>query len=189
MLLLIDNYDSFTYNLYQYLAELGENIIVVRNDDITRKSARKINPQRIVISPGPKTPDEAGNCLEIIDEFYKKIPLLGVCLGHQCIGKFFGNKIEKAPEPYHGKSSLINHNGERLFSDIPNPLLAGRYHSLVISREYFNNKELKITSVTDNQIIMSIEHKDYPVFGLQFHPESLLTNSGKKILENFLKEE
>lgn len=188
MLLLIDNYDSFTYNLYQYLAELGENIIVVRNDEITRKSARKINPQRIVISPGPKTPDEAGNCLEIIDEFYNKVPLLGVCLGHQCIGKYFENVIVKAPEPYHGKSSWINHNEKRLFLDIENPLLAGRYHSLVISKEYFNNKELNITSETDSKIIMSIEHKKYPVFGLQFHPESLLTNSGKKILENFLKE-
>ena len=188
MLLLIDNYDSFTYNLYQYLSELGENVLVVRNDDVTRKSARKLNPQKIVISPGPKIPEDAGNCLDIIDEFYNKVPLLGVCLGHQCIGKYFENIIEEILDPYHGKSSLINHNGERLFLNIENPLMVGRYHSLAISKESFKNKELKITSETDNKIIMSIEHKKYPVFGLQFHPESLLTNSGKRILENFLKE-
>ncbi|MCS7184425.1 MAG: aminodeoxychorismate/anthranilate synthase component II [bacterium] len=184
--LLIDNYDSFTYNLYQYLIELGASIKVIRNDKIDESTIKKIKPDKIVISPGPGRPENAGNSCKIIESFYKKIPILGVCLGHQCIGYVFGGKIVNAKRIMHGKTSKIKHNGSYIFKEIENPFVATRYHSLVISKEKFPS-ELEITALSDDGEIMGVKHKKYKLFGVQFHPESILTNSGKKLLENFLK--
>jgi len=187
MILVIDNYDSFTYNLVQYLGELGKKLKVVRNDAITILQIKRLNPEKIVISPGPGRPEEAGISVEVIKEFYRKIPILGVCLGHQCIGFCFGAKIVLAKRLMHGKTSLIYHNQKTIFKGLPNPFEATRYHSLVISRRNFP-KDLEIIAweKKDNEI-MGIKHKDYPVWGVQFHPESILTKVGKKLLENFLK--
>jgi anthranilate synthase/aminodeoxychorismate synthase-like glutamine amidotransferase len=187
MILVIDNYDSFTYNLVQYLGELGKKLKVVRNDKITIPQIKKLKPQKIVISPGPGRPENAGISVEVIREFYKRIPILGVCLGHQCIGFCFGGRIVSAKRLMHGKTSLIYHNGKTIFKGLPNPFEATRYHSLVISRKDFP-KDLEIIAweKKDNEI-MGIKIKGYPVWGVQFHPESILTKVGKRLLENFLK--
>ena len=186
MLLMIDNYDSFTYNLVQYLGELGQEVQVYRNDEIDLKKVAALNPQYIVISPGPCTPNEAGISLALINEFAGKIPLLGVCLGHQSIGQAFGGKIIKAKTLMHGKTSLIHHKNIGVFKDLTNPYTATRYHSLVIERETIPDC-LEITAWTDDGEIMGVKHKTLAVEGVQFHPESVLTEHGHDLLNNFLK--
>jgi len=185
MLLVIDNYDSFTYNLVQYLGELGAEMSVFRNDEITVDEAAKLNPSRVLISPGPGTPDNAGISLELIKHFAKKIPILGVCLGHQAIGQFFGGKVVRAPKPIHGKPSTIEHDGKGLFKNIENKIQAGRYHSLTIERKSLPSC-LTISAKTSDGIIMGLRHKNAKIEGVQFHPESILTTKGKKLLQNFL---
>ena len=185
MILLIDNYDSFTYNLYQYLCELGAEVSVVRNDKITLDQIRDMNPEKIVVSPGPCTPDKAGISNEVVREFGPIIPGLGVCLGHQCVGQTFGGIVGKAGEIMHGKTSLIHHDGEGVFSGIPSPFEAIRYHSLVVYKEDLPN-ELEVTAWTESGIVMGIRHKKYDIQGIQFHPESIMTQYGKEILGNFL---
>lgn len=185
MILLIDNYDSFTYNLLQYFAELGEKISVYRNDKITSEGIRKLKPRHIVISPGPGRPEDAGISLEVICEFSHIIPILGVCLGHQCLGQAFGGKVVGAKRLMHGKTSSIFHNGKGIFRGIKNPFEATRYHSLVVERKSLPDC-LKITAETKDKEIMGLKHKDYPAWGVQFHPESILTASGKKLLSNFI---
>jgi len=186
MLLMIDNYDSFTYNLVQYLGELGEEIRVFRNDAITIQEIQKLGPERIVISPGPCTPNEAGISVEIIRQFAGKIPLLGVCLGHQSIGAAFGGEIIRAPRLMHGKTSTIHHDGRTIFEGLSNPFEATRYHSLLIRRETLPQC-LEITAWTDRDEIMGVRHREFIVEGVQFHPESILTTEGKALLKNFLK--
>ncbi len=186
MLLLIDNYDSFTYNLYQYLAELGTEVEVRRNDALTLDEIEKMQPERIVISPGPCTPREAGLSCRIIETFGPSIPLLGVCLGHQAIGDVYGGKVIRAPEPIHGKTSLMHHTGQGVFSNLPTPFEANRYHSLIVERSTLPH-ELEITAETVDGLIMGIRHRTYPVEGVQFHPESIMTPHGKDLLRNFLK--
>lgn len=186
MLLMIDNYDSFTYNLVQYFGELGEDVIVFRNDRITIPEIEKINPQRIVISPGPCTPKEAGISIEVIKYFKGKLPILGVCLGHQAIGAAFGGRIIRAKNLMHGKTSVIFHDGKTIFEGIPSPFEATRYHSLVIERETLP-EELIITAWTEDGEIMGVRHRRYTIEGVQFHPESILTRHGHDILRNFLK--
>ena len=186
MLLMIDNYDSFTYNLVQYLAELGQDVQVYRNDEIDLAKVKSLNPDHIVISPGPCTPNEAGISVPLIHEFAGKIPLLGVCLGHQSIGQAFGGKIVHAKQLMHGKTSLIHHKNTGVFKDLPNPYTATRYHSLVIERESLPDC-LEITAWTDDGEIMGVRHKTLPVEGVQFHPESILTEYGHELLNNFLK--
>ncbi|MBE0416010.1 MAG: aminodeoxychorismate/anthranilate synthase component II [Dehalococcoidia bacterium] len=185
MLLLIDNYDSFTYNLFQYLCELGEEVRVVRNDKITISEIERMGPQRIVISPGPGTPDRAGISNEVIRHFGPKTPILGVCLGHQCVGYSYGAVVERASEIMHGKSSLIYHNGKGVLEGLPNPFPAIRYHSLAVMRDGLPNC-LEVTAWTQNGIIMGLKHRRYPVEGVQFHPESIMTEVGKDVLRNFL---
>ena len=186
MLLMLDNYDSFTYNLVQYLGELGQDVQVYRNDEIDLKKIAALNPEKIVISPGPCTPNEAGISLALIHEFAGKIPLLGVCLGHQSIGQAFGGRIIKAKTLMHGKTSLIHHKNIGVFKDLPNPYTATRYHSLVIERETMPDC-LEITAWTDDGEIMGVKHKTLAVEGVQFHPESILTEHGHDLLNNFLK--
>lgn len=186
MLLVIDNYDSFTYNLVQYFGELGAEPKVVRNDKITIDEIKKYSPNRIVISPGPGRPDDAGISKEVIRSFAEKTPILGVCLGHQCIGEVFGGKIVRAERLMHGKTSLIHHNSKGIFRNIVNPFEATRYHSLLIKRDSLP-KCFNIIAKTDSQEIMGIKHKKFPLWGVQFHPESILTKEGKKLLNNFLK--
>jgi anthranilate synthase/aminodeoxychorismate synthase-like glutamine amidotransferase len=186
MLLMIDNYDSFTYNLVQYLGEIGEDIRVFRNDKITIHEIEELNPERIVISPGPCTPKEAGISVELIKYFSGKIPILGVCLGHQSIGAAFGGDIIRAPRLMHGKTSLINHDGRTIFEGLPNPFEATRYHSLVIKKETLPDC-LEITAWTDIGEIMGVRHKEFIIEGVQFHPESILTKVGKDLLRNFLR--
>ena len=186
MLLLIDNYDSFTYNLYQYLCELGEEITVVRNDKMTIDEIEKLTPERIVISPGPGTPLQAGISNDVIRRFGSRIPILGVCLGHQCVGHVYGGTVGHAGEIKHGKSSLIHHDGRGVLSGLPNPFPAIRYHSLAVSREGLPDC-LEITAWTDNNIVMGLRHKEHPVEGVQFHPESIMTRVGKDLLKNFLE--
>ena len=186
MLLMIDNYDSFTYNLVQYFGELGQDVHVYRNDEINLKQIHALEPEKIVISPGPCTPNEAGISLSLIHEFAGKIPLLGVCLGHQSIGQAFGGKIIKAKTLMHGKTSLIHHTSKGVFKDLPNPYTATRYHSLVIERETIPDC-LEITAWTDDGEIMGVKHKTLAVEGVQFHPESILTEYGHELLNNFLK--
>jgi len=186
MLLMIDNYDSFTYNLVQYLGELGEDIRVFRNDKVTIKDIETLKPERIVISPGPCTPKEAGVSVEVIKFFAGKIPILGVCLGHQAIGAAFGGDIIRAPRLMHGKTSMIHHDGKTIFAGLPNPFEATRYHSLVIKKETLPSC-LEISAWTDKDEIMGVRHKGFIVEGVQFHPESILTNVGKNLLKNFLK--
>lgn len=187
MLIMIDNYDSFVYNLVRYFKELGEEIKVFRNDKITVEMIEKGDYSGIIISPGPKNPKEAGLSLEIIDYFKKKIPILGICLGHQCIGHYFGGKIIKGSYPVHGKLSYINHNDKDIFKGIKNPLRVTRYHSLIISKEEFP-KDLVITAETEDGVIMGIKHKELPIYGVQFHPEAELTEQGHDILQNFITE-
>ncbi|MBU1122728.1 MAG: aminodeoxychorismate/anthranilate synthase component II [Candidatus Omnitrophota bacterium] len=185
MVLVIDNYDSFTYNLVQYLRELGADTDTYRNDKLTIFQIKKLKIDRIVISPGPGRPKDAGISCQVIKSFYKEIPILGVCLGHQCIGEVFGARIIKASEIMHGKTSLIYHDNKDIFEGIKNPFIATRYHSLVIDRQTVPSN-LSITAHTENDIIMGIKEKDYPLYGVQFHPESILTEEGKNILKNFL---
>jgi len=185
MILMIDNYDSFTYNLVQYLGEMGQQLKVYRNDKITIEEIEALRPDKIVISPGPCTPTEAGISLEVIKHFAGKVPILGVCLGHQSIGQAFGGEIVRAPRLMHGKTSLIHHDGEGVFKDLPNPFEATRYHSLLVRRESIPDC-LRITAETDEREIMGLRHRDYPIEGVQFHPESILTKDGKKVLANFV---
>ena len=186
MLLMIDNYDSFTYNLVQYFAELGAEVVVYRNDEITVDQIEKLNPQHLVVSPGPCTPNEAGVSVAAISHFAGKIPLLGVCLGHQSIGQAFGGKIIHAKTLMHGKTSQIHHNSNSVFTGLPNPFTATRYHSLVIERESLPDC-LEITAWTDDGEIMGVRHKTLAVHGVQFHPESILTEHGHDMLKNFLE--
>jgi len=188
MILLIDNYDSFTYNLYQYLCELGQQVHVARNDKISIDEIERLAPQRIVISPGPGTPDRAGISNDVIRHFGPKLPILGVCLGHQCIGYAYGGVVERAGEIMHGKSSLIHHDGKGVFANLPNPFPAIRYHSLAVMRDRLPDC-LGVTAWTDKGIIMGLRHKNYPVEGVQFHPESIMTEVGKDLLRNFLGHE
>ncbi len=187
MLLLIDNYDSFTYNLFQYLSELGEKVVVVRNDKATLEEIDKMKPQRIVISPGPSTPLSAGISNEVIKHFGSTLPILGVCLGHQCVGYSYGGSFGQAKEIMHGKSSQIYHNSQGVLAGLPNPFSAIRYHSLIVQREELPDC-LEITAWTDDDTIMGLRHRQYPVEGVQFHPESFMTQVGKDILRNFLTE-
>ena len=186
MLLVIDNYDSFTYNLVQYFGELGADIQVVRNDQTTVEAIREQAPERIVISPGPKTPSEAGICLEVIGAFAGKIPILGVCLGHQAIGQAFGGQVVRAPQLMHGKTSEISHDGKTIFAGLPNPFPATRYHSLIVARETLPAC-LEISAYTSDGLIMGLRHREMKVEGVQFHPESILTDAGKQLLGNFLR--
>jgi anthranilate synthase component 2 len=185
MLLLIDNYDSFTYNLFQYLSELGEEVVVVRNDKTTLEEIDEMKPQRIVISPGPSTPLRAGISNEVIRHFGHRLPLLGVCLGHQCVGYSYGGLIGQAEQIMHGKSSLIHHKSQGVFAGLTSPFPAIRYHSLVVMREGLPDC-LEVTAWTDDGTIMGLRHRQYPVEGVQFHPESFLTEMGKDLLKNFL---
>ena len=186
MLLMIDNYDSFTYNLVQYFGELGQDVQVYRNDEIDLAKVAELNPRHIVISPGPCTPNEAGISLALINEFKGKIPLLGVCLGHQSIGQAFGGEIIKAKTLMHGKTSLIHHENVGVFKDLPNPYTATRYHSLVIEKESLPDC-LEITAWTEDGEIMGVRHKTLAIEGVQFHPESVLTEHGHALLDNFIK--
>jgi len=186
MILLIDNYDSFTYNLVHYFGELGTKVIVKRNDAITALDAMKMKPRAIVISPGPCNPDKSGICLDLIKKNNGKIPLLGICLGHQAIGQAYGGKIIKAPKPMHGKISKIKHSNKELLKKIENPFHATRYHSLIIDKKTLPSC-FDIAAETDNSLIMAITHKTQRVYGLQFHPESIATDHGHKILKNFLQ--
>jgi anthranilate synthase component II len=185
MIMLIDNYDSFTYNLVQYIEELGAKLKVYRNDRITIAGIKRFKPSHIVISPGPGRPEDAGISKSVISEFKGKVPILGVCLGHQCIGEVFGGKIISARELMHGKTSLIYHDKKGLFKGIKNPFEATRYHSLIIEKKSLP-KSLSIIAKTKEKDIMAIKHKAYPLWGVQFHPESILTAEGKKILKNFI---
>ena len=185
MVLLIDNYDSFTFNLYQYLCELGADVEVVRNDEATIDEIKAKNPDRVVVSPGPSRPENAGVSIDVIRAFAGKKPVLGVCLGHQCIGAAFGARVEGAGEIKHGKTSMIEHDAEGLFSGVPNPFEAIRYHSLAIVPDTLPD-EFKVTAWSDSGVIMGVRHQSMPVEGVQFHPESILTTPGKQILQNFL---
>ncbi|WP_096186174.1 aminodeoxychorismate/anthranilate synthase component II [Evansella halocellulosilytica] len=186
MILMIDNYDSFTYNLVQYLGEMGQELIVKRNDEISIKEIEEMNPDFLMISPGPCTPNEAGISLEAIRHFAGKIPIFGVCLGHQSIAQVFGGKVIRSDRLMHGKTSEVNHTGETIFKDIPNPFTATRYHSLIVERESLPDC-FEITSETEIGEIMAIRHKDLPVEGVQFHPESIMTGEGKQLLRNFIE--
>ncbi len=186
MIIMIDNYDSFTYNLVQYLGELGQDIKVYRNDKITLDKIKKLRPKKIVISPGPGRPENAGISAGVIRELAGKIPILGVCLGHQAIGYVYGGKIVNAANLMHGKTSLIYHNRKTIFKGIPNPFAATRYHSLLIEMKSLPSC-LEVIAWTKENEIMGVKHQDFPLWGVQFHPESILTKSGKDILKNFLK--
>ena len=185
MVLVVDNYDSFTYNLVQYLGELGAEQTVVRNDAVTVDEIIEMNPQAIVISPGPCTPKQAGISVDVVRNLHKGVPILGVCLGHQSIGEAFGGRVVKADRIYHGKTSEILHNGKDVFRNVRSPFTATRYHSLVVDRDSLP-KELELTAWTDDGTVMGLKHKQYPTYGVQFHPESIATQHGKQILKNFL---
>ncbi|HUR36899.1 MAG TPA: aminodeoxychorismate/anthranilate synthase component II [Terriglobales bacterium] len=190
MILLLDNYDSFTYNLVQYLGELGAKVAVRRNDEVSIADVEEMKPERIVISPGPCTPNEAGISVELLRKMAGKVPILGVCLGHQAIGAAFGGKVVRAKEVVHGKTSQIEHDGKTIFQDMSTPMTATRYHSLVVERKSLP-KELEVTAIArdrgDSEVIMGLRHRTLPVEGVQFHPESILTAEGKLLLGNFLK--
>jgi len=187
MLLVIDNYDSFTYNLVQYLGELGQTVEVRRNDQVTVDEIEtSLRPERIVISPGPGTPDDAGVSLDVIDRFAGKVPLLGVCLGHQAIGQAFGGRVVRAPQLMHGKSSEVNHDGRTIFAGLSEPFLAGRYHSLIVEKASLPQC-LEVSASTNDGVIMGLRHREWKIEGVQFHPESILTSEGKRLLSNFLK--
>lgn len=185
MILMIDNYDSFTYNLVQYFGELGADLVVFRNDKILIDEIETLNPEKIVISPGPCTPNEAGISCQVIKHYADRVPILGVCLGHQCIGQVFGGNIVRANRLMHGKTSPIYHNDQEIFQGLSAPFDATRYHSLIIENESLPDC-LKLTAWTDQDEIMGIQHKEIPIYGVQFHPESILTVEGKKLLGNFL---
>lgn len=183
---IVDNYDSFTYNLFQYLAEAGAKVDVYRHDQITVDGIRDLKPSHVVISPGPKTPDEAGISLDVIREMAGEVPILGVCLGHQAIGQAFGGTVVRGAEPVHGKTSEIAHDGRTLFAGLPDPMTATRYHSLVVERASLPDV-LEVSAWCDGDVIMGLRHKTLPVEGVQFHPESILTGEGRSLLGNFLK--
>ena len=185
MILLIDNYDSFTYNLYQYIGIFNSDIKVVRNDKITIEEIKAMDPERIVLSPGPKNPKEAGICMDVVKEFTGKKPILGICLGHQSIGEAFGATVSYAKKIFHGKQSEITHTGDSVFTGIDSPIKVARYHSLAVQKEGLPDC-LRILAETDDGEIMAMRHKEYPVVGLQFHPESIYTEHGKRMLENFI---
>ena len=185
MILLIDNYDSFTYNLYQYIGTFTSDIEVVRNDRITLGEIETLDPDGIVISPGPKSPKEAGICMDVVRHFTGKKPILGICLGHQCIGEALGGTVSYARKIFHGKQSRIEHDGASIFTGIPSPMRVARYHSLAVQREDLPAC-LQITAQTEDGEIMAIRHREYPVIGLQFHPESIYTEHGKRLIENFV---
>lgn len=184
MLVVIDNYDSFTYNLVQYLGELGQEIQVFRNDQVTLEEIRELNPDHIVISPGPGDPNDGGISLEVLREFGPTTPIFGVCLGHQCIGQAYGGRVVRAPRLMHGKVSKVYHNGNGVFSGVPSPFNATRYHSLIVEEPIPD--DLEVTAFTSQGEVMGVRHKEYPTVGVQFHPESILTEHGKRILQNFL---
>jgi anthranilate synthase/aminodeoxychorismate synthase-like glutamine amidotransferase len=187
MILLVDNYDSFTFNLYQFLSELGADVVVKRNDQITLAEVDAMGDalEGVVVSPGPCTPREAGISIGIIEHMAGKVPVLGVCLGHQSIGDAYGGDVVRAPQLMHGKTSFIHHNGKGIFQGMPNPFIATRYHSLIVDRETLP-EHLEITAETEDGIIMGLQHRELPVYGVQFHPESILTPAGKQLLGNFL---
>lgn len=185
MILLIDNYDSFTYNLYQYLCELGANVEVRRNDETDLAGIELLKPEKIVVSPGPSTPDHAGISMDVIRHFGPKLPVLGVCLGHQCLGQVYGGEVVRAGAVMHGKASMVEHNGRGLFQDVPSPFSVIRYHSLAVRRETLP-KCLEVTAWTADGEIMGLKHREYEVQGLQFHPESFMSEYGRDILKNFL---
>ncbi len=185
MLLVIDNYDSFTYNLVQYLGELGAEMKIFRNDDISVDEIDQLAPERILISPGPGTPDDAGITLSVIEKFAGRIPILGVCLGHQAIGQHFGGRVVRGPEPVHGKPVTVKHDGKTLFTGIDGAFQAGRYHSLIVERSSLPDS-LELSAESPDGLIMGLRHKEFPVEGVQFHPESILTEHGKLMLANFL---
>ena len=185
MILLIDNYDSFTYNVYQLLAELGAEVEVVRNDKLTLAQIEAKNHEAIVISPGPGRPDEAGITKELVRYFAGQLPILGICLGHQAIGEVFGGRVVRAPEPIHGKTSRLEHDGTGLYQGIENPMQVGRYHSLIVERESLPEC-FEITSQLEDGMIMGLRHRQYKLEGVQFHPESILTPAGRQLLKNFL---
>ena len=185
MILMIDNYDSFTYNLYQYVGIFNPDIRVVRNDKVTIDEIKEMDPERILLSPGPKSPMEAGICMDVVKEFYDKKPILGICLGHQSIGAAFGAKIVHAKELMHGKQSLIEHDGTGIFQGIPSPIHVARYHSLAVDENTLP-EDFQVLARTEDGEIMAMKHKTFPVLGIQFHPESIFTDHGKKMIENFL---
>ncbi len=186
MILMIDNYDSFTFNIVQYLEQMGEKVETYRNDKITPEEIKRKKPRAIFLSPGPCTPKEAGITVDTVREFYKDVPIMGICLGHQSIGYAFGAKIVRADRIMHGKISQVKHDGKTIFARIPNPFPAGRYHSLIVVRETLPDF-LEVSAETEEGEIMGLRHKEYPVEGIQFHPESVLTPQGKRIIRNFLK--
>jgi anthranilate synthase component 2 len=186
VLLLIDNYDSFTYNLYHYLGQLGADVVVKRNDELTADAALALKPEEIVLSPGPCTPDDAGICLELVAKANGTVPILGVCLGHQSIGQAYGAKVVRAPKPMHGKMSRIHHTGKSVFRGLPNDFLATRYHSLTIAPETVPDC-LEVTATAEDGVIMGVMHKTHPVHGVQFHPESIASENGHALLQNFLR--
>lgn len=186
MILMIDNYDSFTFNIVQYLEQMGEKVEVYRNDKITTDEIKHLKPRAIFLSPGPCSPREAGITVDVIREFFKKIPIMGICLGHQSIGYAFGAEVSRAKRIMHGKISQVKHDGKTIFAGLPNPFPAGRYHSLLVYPETLPGC-LEISAQTDEGEIMGLRHRDYPVEGIQFHPESVLTPQGKRIIRNFLK--
>jgi anthranilate synthase/aminodeoxychorismate synthase-like glutamine amidotransferase len=185
MILLLDNYDSFTYNLADYLQQLHTKVVVHRNNEITVEEIAQLNPAAIVISPGPKTPHEAGITMQVVAQFHQTTPMLGICLGFQAMGEFFGAQLAKAAYPMHGKASAVRHNGSALFSNVPNPFPAMRYHSLFL--QHINNEQIEVTAQTEDGVPMALQHKLYPLYGLQFHPESILTPNGLQILRNWKK--
>ena len=185
MILLIDNYDSFTYNLFHYIGELGAEVVARRNDDLTAEEALNLGAEGIVISPGPRDPDKAGICLDLIAKGADKTPILGVCLGHQSIGRAFGGAVVRAATPMHGKTSLIRHGGKGLFAGIPSPFTAARYHSLVVAPENLPAC-LEVTATSDDGAIQGLQHKQRPIFGVQFHPESIASEHGHALIKNFL---
>jgi anthranilate synthase component 2 len=187
MILIIDNYDSFVYNLARYVGELNHEYQVKRNDSITLADVAALNPSHIIISPGPKAPPDAGISVDIIKHFAPTIPILGVCLGHQALACAFGGVVEIAPKPLHGKSSVITHHGKDIFANLPNPLSVGRYHSLIVAEKDLPDC-LEVTARSEDNLIMALRHREYPTFGVQFHPESILTQSGHALLKNFLVE-
>jgi len=186
MILMIDNYDSFTFNIVQYLGQMGEDVRVYRNDKITLEEIDKLKPQAIFLSPGPRSPREAGITVEVIRNFYKSVPIMGICLGHQSIGFAFGGEVVRAERIMHGKTSMVRHDGKTIFAGLPNPFSAGRYHSLIVKRETLPDC-LEISAETAEGEIMGLRHRQYSVEGIQFHPESVLTPQGKRIIRNFLK--
>lgn len=186
MILLIDNYDSFTYNIYQFMCELGAQVEVLRNDEATIKEIDLMAPERIVVSPGPKTPSEAGVSVDAIRHFGPRLPVLGVCLGHQCVGQAFGGEVVPAGEIMHGKTSLVHHDGQGVFAGLPSPFQAIRYHSLAIDRDCLP-EDLQVSAWTEQGVIMGVRHADHPVEGVQFHPESIKTEHGKALLRNFIE--